>query len=682
MKNKIILSTIAATALVSYAQDLGTIEVKEDINTKVVDQINTKEVKNADLAEALAKKSPSVTLIRRSGIANDIILRGQKRDNIKVTIDDTVVHGACPNRMDPPTSHVITNMVESVEITEGPFDVTEFGSLSGGVKVNTIKPTKELSGEIGATIGSYGYKKGSVTVSGGNDLVQALISYSKEQSDQYKDGDGNTLAEQTAKAQDPSQYGGMNDVRYSDKYDDMKAYEKESLMAKVNLNIADNQEIALSATKNESDNILYPSSGMDALYDDSDLYSLQYTAKNLGDFSKKLDIKVYKTEVDHPMSIDYRVKNDFFKNGNAMQQRMAGMTNHLTTNTRGLKLQNSFDAIGRNFNIGIDTSKRNWDGNYYSDLQDHIGKSIDDTDTTNKAIFLECTNPITDNAKIQVGVRYDSTDIETAGNNDDQDYNGLSGNIRGTYNINNTTLFAGVGQAYRVPDARELYFNSFRNNTLISTGNEDLDQTRNREIDLGIEQKYTSGSIKVKTFYSKLKNYIYFNNDRASLNDAFENIDATIYGVELSGAYYLNDQFTLDAGYTYKRGKKDKALDGQTDTDLADITPAKLTIGLTYDYNDHTYAMVEFAHVSSWNNFDSDNGEQAIAAHNVVNIKAQTTIANNFEITAGIDNLFDETYAVSNTYRDLTLLSDITTDEVMLLNEPGRYAYISLKYKF
>ena len=90
--------------------------------------------------------------------------------------------------------------------------------------------------------------------------------------------------------------------------------------------------------------------------------------------------------------------------------------------------------------------------------------------------------------------------------------------------------------------------------------------------------------------------------------------------------------------------------------------------------------MIEFINVSSWNKYDSDNGEQHISGYNIVNLKAQTTVAKNFEITVGIDNLFDKTYAVSNTYRDLTLLSDGT--EVMLLNEPGRYIYTSLKYKF
>lgn len=670
MKKKIVLSIAAAFVISAQAEDLGTIEIKEEVNTKVVNNISTQEVKNADLAEALAKKSASISLIRRSGIANDIVLRGQKRDNIKVTIDDGMVCGACPNRMDPPTSHVITTMVDSVEIKEGPFDVTEFGTLSGGVKIKTVQPQEGLHGEIGTTIGSYGYKKGVLSVSGGNDKIKALFTYSKEESDQYEDGDGNTMAEQTALAQDPTKYNTGSDNRYLDTYKNMKAYEKRSIMAKAIANISDTQDLEISATQNRSDDILYPSSGMDALYDDSNLYNVKYTARELGSFSKKLEVKAYRTDVDHPMSIDYRIKNKF------VPAAMKGLTNHLTTDVTGAKIINTFDALSREFTIGLDSSKRNWDGKYYSNMNPSIRKSINDTDTKNNAIFVKCKNQL-DKLTLELGARYDSTKIDTNGAEQDNKYTDFSGNIMATYNSDeNTKYFIGLGQASRVPDARELYFVA-SNGT--SVGTEDLKATTNRELDFGTEHYYKNGKIKAKFFYSDLKDYIYYRDTGASTNK-FENINAKIYGLELSGSYYINEQFTLDGGYTYKIGKKDKAIAGQTDTDLADITPAKLTLALNYDYNNHTNAMIEFINVSSWNKYDSDNGEQHISGYNIVNLKAQTTVAKNFEITVGIDNLFDKTYAVSNTYRDLTLLSDGT--EVMLLNEPGRYIYTSLKYKF
>lgn len=98
----------------AVAEQLGTISVE---STRLSD-VSGEEVKSADLADALNKQLPSISIVRRSGIANDIILRGQKKDNINITIDNSKIYGACPNRMDPPTSHILTNNIDSINIIE------------------------------------------------------------------------------------------------------------------------------------------------------------------------------------------------------------------------------------------------------------------------------------------------------------------------------------------------------------------------------------------------------------------------------------------------------------------------------------------------------------------------------------------------------------------------------------
>lgn len=74
--------------------------------SKEVKDINGEELKSADLADALSRNSASITLIRGSAVANDVILRGQKRDNINVLMDDAKIYGGCPNRMDPAITHI------------------------------------------------------------------------------------------------------------------------------------------------------------------------------------------------------------------------------------------------------------------------------------------------------------------------------------------------------------------------------------------------------------------------------------------------------------------------------------------------------------------------------------------------------------------------------------------------
>jgi len=104
---------MAVIASLNAEELLEDISITEKGTTQVVKNISGEELKSADLAEALHKNVPSISLVRRSGIANDIILRGQKRDNINVTIDGAKIYGACVNRMDPPTSHVVTHAIRA-----------------------------------------------------------------------------------------------------------------------------------------------------------------------------------------------------------------------------------------------------------------------------------------------------------------------------------------------------------------------------------------------------------------------------------------------------------------------------------------------------------------------------------------------------------------------------------------
>ncbi len=79
-------------------------------------------------------------------------------------------------------------------------------------------------------------------------------------------------------------------------------FEKKSVLTKLQFNITDDQDLRLSYTANRSDGILYPAGPMDADYDDSDIYTLGYTIRDLGAFSKQLDLDYYYSKVDHPMS--------------------------------------------------------------------------------------------------------------------------------------------------------------------------------------------------------------------------------------------------------------------------------------------------------------------------------------------------------------------------------------------
>ena len=656
MKKRILLSALAASTLSATEIQLETLGVESTRITEVAQNAQT----SADVAQALSDSVPSIDMSRRSGIANDVFIRGQKRDNISVEVDGTKVKGACPNRMDPPVSHILANQIESIEVIEGPYDVSNFGTLSGGIKIKTKKPTKETKVQLNVGAGAFNYKKFGASVSGGNDRVRVSVTASTESSDQYKDGDGKTLAEQT---KEKAPLGNQ----YKAEYKDASAYTKKSVNAKAFVTTLEKQELQLSVTANRSTNVLYANTPMDAIRDDSNIYSIAYNVKDLSQNYKNANIQYYYSDVDHPMSTQFR---------NASKNPAHDTTNAMQSSMQGVKFKNELEFSSYKLLLGVDASKRQWSGHYENTTTGvYKGDSISNTTTENMALFTKVEKSYGD-VDLSAGVRLDTTKITNARGLQDNDYQAINANIFSSYHLDDENkLFAGFGQASRVPDARELYFQ--KSGHIVGTPN--LNQTTNRELDLGYESNNDDFTLKIKAFYSQLQDYIYIK--KGATTHAFYNIDAIVYGGEASLSYYINDDISLDMTAAYKVGKKDKALSGQTDKDLADMAPLHAKVALNYEYANNSLATLELKASDKWSKYDSDNGEQAIDAWSVLNFKLKHAVNKKFDLTLGANNIFDATYATSNTYADLTLVIAGGGD-VMLLNEPGRYIYANADFKF
>lgn len=661
-KKIIPLSLVTVAILGASEVTLPSVNVESTMITEVSQNAQL----SADLAQALSSSVPSIDMSRRSGIANDIYIRGQKRDNISVSVDGTKVCGACVNRMDPPTSHIVTNQIDTVEVIEGPYDVENFGTLSGGLKITTKKPTMKPQAEVNFGIGSWGYKKIGASASGGTERIRALISASYETSGQYEDGDGNTLADQVDNA--IANGSAPSSAAYQPQYHDIDSYAKKSVMTKLFIETLQNQELRLSYTGNRSDDVLYANSKMDAAYDDSNIYSIEYNIDDVTKEYKNINIQYYYSDVDHPMDTKYRISG-----------ATSYSTNHLKTSMQGLKLKNSFELESYKFLLGLDGSRRTWEGEKYSTTvatgtEGTHSVSLTHTETDNKAIFAKAEKSFGD-LKIETGARFDATEIDPDDiTKNENDYTALSANILATYSLDaKNSIFLGFGSSARVPDARELY------PTVDNiTGNQNLKQTKNRELDLGYEAAYESFTFKAKTFYSMLEDYIYLKHTSPTAY-TFENIDGTVYGVELSGSYFATDDITLDASASYKRGKKASTAT-QPDRDLADMAPLRGKVGVNYEYKKDSQATLEMQASDRWDDIDSDSGEQELSGWSIYNAKIKHAIDKTTTLTVGVNNIFDTTYIESNSYVDLILLNSSGT--TMLLNEPGRYFYTNLTFKF
>lgn len=657
------MAAIAALASEPVAIQKITVEASVDNKSVEADEL-VKFSRQSDLGEMLSNALPEITHVRNSAVGNDIILRGFRKDNLVMTIDNAKVCGACPNTMDPPSMHISSAQIASVEVQEGPFDVTQFGSLGGKINVVTKDPQKGVHGEVSATLGSFDYRKISTMVEGGNDNIQALVGFSRETSGQYKDGEGRTLTEQTNHLLPSTPL--LHPQEYKSSYADAKAYERNNFWTKIVGNISNNQKLTLAYFGDRADDVLYPRYRMDAQVDDTDMFNLKYELSNLSNYSDELKIEAYHSKVTHVMGTDFRV---------AATNLTTTMVAPVEATIQGASIENTLTLANTKVSIGLDSSLRNWNGTSGQKINPTTKILLPDVDTKNVALYAKALKTV-GNYDLSGGIRYDDTTIDAdqtlMSTAKDKDYNSVSANLLGKYNYSkNGNIFMGIGQSVRVPDARELYWPT------LAGSHDSLNQTKNREIDAGAEHTLGNVHIKGTAFYSDLKDYIYAYKTGANLS--WKNIDATIIGFDLKTDIALNNEWRIDAGMAYQKGnKKDPSQLGQTDKDLAEIPPMKGRAALVFDNTAH-YAAAEWIGASN-QTVDSDNGEKEIGGYGIVNFKYGAQLGNGFSLTTGINNFFNRTYAVSNSYVGNEFIADGGIP--LVLNEPGRNFYATLSYKF
>lgn len=691
MGKKLLISFAMCSALFAESIEINKIIIEDEPENKVFQKELGKEdvkfTRQQDLGEILFETTPEINLIRASAIGNDLILRGFKKDDINVLIDGAKVYGACPNRMDPPAMHVSASQIKRVEIKEGPFDVENFGSMGAMVNVLTKEPKKGLSADLSYTYGSFDYNKLSFIGNAGDDKIKVLLGYSREESNQYEDGDGKNLVEQQW-----SKLSVADKNRYQSKYKDARSYLRDSFWSKTLVNIADNQELKLNLYKDRATNVLYPAFQMDALLDETSMINGEYNIYNLSKYSKKLSLKAYYSHTNHDMGTEFREYGLPATDANKKYR-----THRVKSTIKGAKLINSFDAKSIEWKVGLDTSLRNWNGKCLNEPSETpMQVRIPDVDTKNYAFFVKALKKI-DRLTIKFSSRYDKTDIDANNFNDptiakngavqsyyngkhSRDYSDLSANFVLKYSLNeDSSIYIGLGQGVRVPDAQELYFIMYdgTNNVWMRQGNPNLKETKNRELDIGYETLIGDSSIKISGFYSDLKDYIYAYKSGMTLTWA--NIDAHIYGGDISVVSMINDEVSIEGGVAYQRGEKDSFPSAnQHDKDMAQIPPLKGRVALNYESESY-FARAEVLAASKYSNYDADNGEQEIGGWAVVNLKASKDITKSVTLNAGVDNLFDKTYAVNNTYVGRSLIGGTTP---VLINEPGRFIYANLDVRF
>lgn len=643
------------------------LETRTRNHEEVLEIREVRESSAKDVGEALARID-GVWKVRKGGIANDLVLRGFQQDNINVMIDGERIYGACPNNMDPPAFHVDFAEIDQVEIIKGVYDVRNQGSLGGSINIVNKDPEDGLRITPNFSVGSFGYYNPSLTVSASGPRVSGIAGYSFRRAGPYLDGSGVRF----------TSYANYRDTARSD-----AAFRIQTGWFKLGFTTRASDRLNLSYTRQAGGQTLYPYLQMDAVYDNADRVRAAY---NLG---SRVRAEAYFTRVKHWMTDELRVTS-------AGAAREFGMGTYAGTRALGGRVE--ADLAGVTF--GIEAFRRGWNAvttlrlmGRYTDQP-----SIPAVNTTTSGAYAGYRRTIGSRLHLSAGGRLDRSRSEANSESLNTDlywaYKGTrsrdhsdtapSGNVWIGYALpHGVELFLGAGSNVRMPDPQERYF-ALKRMGSDWVGNPLLQPVRNSEADAGFSYRGRHFTIKPTVFYSRLTNYItvhkqvrlaalpYVTNPAAR---SFENVNARMYGGELSYSVGISRAVLFSGGVSYARGTKEARPDaGIFDRDLAEQPPLKSRAALRYG-NRRFFAEASVLAARAQNRVDSDLAEQRTPGYAVVNFVAGVHLER-LNVSVGVDNLFDRLYYDHFSYQRDPFRTGARVPD------PGRSLFANVSYAF
>jgi iron complex outermembrane receptor protein len=273
--------TFELTARPLQVEDIIVIgEVENILLQSNVYEREIREKNPKDVGEFL-KTQPGFGAIRRGGYAIDPVMRSFKYEQLNVLFDGGVkVSHACPNRMDPVTTHMQAEDLEKIEIIKGPYAV-RFGQTMGGV-INLVmkRPEQSQSFNIHADLeGGYESngegKRGRAALSASSAFYDIYFSGGTKDYGNYKNGSGLEV---------PSSFR-VND--YS---------------LKAGFFPGQKHRLQVSWRQSYARDVQHAGLPMDTDKDDTNIWTVDYAARKLHPKILSLTAKVYGSRVDHVMS--------------------------------------------------------------------------------------------------------------------------------------------------------------------------------------------------------------------------------------------------------------------------------------------------------------------------------------------------------------------------------------------
>ncbi|HEY0844780.1 MAG TPA: TonB-dependent copper receptor [Noviherbaspirillum sp.] len=600
------------------------------------------------------KTIPGFSVIRKAGTDGDPVLRGMAGSRLNILLDGQHILGGCGGRMDPPTAYVFPEVYDSITVLKGPQTVLYGPGNSAGTVLFERKmprftePAVRAKGSL--TVASFGRRDAVADLAYGTPDFYVQAGGTHAQSDDYEDGDGRTVHSR---------------------------YERWNTNAALGLTPDSNTLLELSLARSDGE-AAYADRAMDGVKFARDNIGFKFSKRHVSELITKVEAQVYRNTIDHVMD-NYSLRT-------ATGMRMVSNPDRTTTGARlaaTLRLTDVDQLV-----VGADLQEN-----------DHTVRStpnqlaspyearprVEDASFRNAGLFGELTHLIGETDRIVAGLRADrwrardaratvaNLPNPTAG---ETRHDTLpSGFARFEREMGNQplTLFAGLGHSERFPDYWELIAKESAS-SLSAFGTRPEKTT---QLDLGAIYESATLHLSVSAFYGKVDDFIQIQSRvtkgaRTGITIA-RNIDATTWGGEVGASYALTTTWKLDGSLAYVRGNNDT--DG---TPLSQIPALETRFGLRYE--DSTWSFGSLLRiVAEQDRFDLNKGNIAgqdlgrTPGFAVFSLNGGWKPKKGMLISAGVDNLFDRTYA-ENLSKAGTMVAGYT--QTARINEPGRTVWV------
>lgn len=582
------------------------------------------------------KNIPGFSAARKGGTASDPVLRGLGGTRLNVLLDGTNLLGGCPSRMDPTTAYVFPESYDRITVIKGPETVRYGGgNIAGTVQFERYTPRFEKAGVYGNSsllYGSFGRNDQLLDVTAGDPNGFVRIIRTRSHSDDYEDGSGQTVH---------------------------SFYTRNSLTAILGWTPDDDTRLEFTVDTSDAE-AAYADRGMDGSKFDKEAYSLKYERKNLSPLVRSLEVKAYRTYVDHVMD-----------NYSLRPTPMMPMSMNVDRTTVGGRVAADLAVDSRTVaTVGLDYQRNKHTGNMVSGTDYKAKPKTRDMTFENYGIFGEFKRTLNASDRLLAGLRFDSLDVTYAkylGRTDTDKTQGAFLRYEHDYDNAPLTSYIGVGHVARPADWWERR----------KTGWDSLSPEKNTQLDTGLLYRTGKLNASVSLFYSNIDDFILVTNSGSNVR----NIDAALYGGEAEVSYKLAKNWTATATLA--------AVHGSNKTEsrpLAQTPPLEGTLGIRYD-NDKFGAGLLWRGVKAQTRVDVGSGSEIgtdigpSAGFGI--LSANVSYRPNKEVlfTAGVDNIFNKNYAefISRTGAAISSLGIPATVRV---NEPGRTVWVKASYRY